>query len=231
MTRCASFVQLEIGVTEHSRPLPATGPAREQPTAGDELLDTERLGQVVIAAYRQPANPIGRRSSRGEKDDGSGNGSPSQSLTYREAVRVGKHDVEDDHVWHEFRYRGKGFLTGLADLDGLPIHRQRRANQVADVRLVVDHQRASHAVTHPAQSLVEYRCTKSTWKFAQTHGQVGRSRLRLETGERRTELALERGLLRGSQRRRRSRAYVVGWKSAINPGGDARGASDGRAWG
>ncbi|MBG9885105.1 hypothetical protein ABE10_00595 [Bacillus toyonensis] len=121
--------------------------AQDRLGAGDDLVEAEGLGDVVVAAGVEPLDLVLRVVLRGEEEDRSGEAGAPKALGDAEPVHVGEHDVEDDEVGLLLEDGGDG---GGAVGDGL--HResgeaQPRGQQVADVRFVVDDQdaRFSHA--------------------------------------------------------------------------------------
>src|SRR6266511_1394455 len=139
----ALFVQLQVGDPQPDRGRrrhPCAGAAEHRPDAGEHLLEAERLGDVVVAADRQPGHLVlGGVPRRQEQHRGSRAARP-EPAGHVEAVQVGQHHVEDDQV----RAVSLGGLQGLeaarggCDLEaGEP---QAGRQQLQDVGLVLDHQ-------------------------------------------------------------------------------------------
>ena len=73
------------------------GPAQHGADARQQLVGTERLGQVVVRAGVQPGDPVGLGGAGGEHDDRD-LALPPQQAEQLEAVQTGHHDVEQDQV-------------------------------------------------------------------------------------------------------------------------------------
>ena len=66
--------------------------------ASDELLEGERLRQVVVAAGREAGEPVGERVAGGEEDDGRRRSLRAERLHDVAPIRVGEADVDDQRV-------------------------------------------------------------------------------------------------------------------------------------
>ena len=101
-------VLVELDVLERQAArlgLGGAGAAQDRADAGDELLEAERLGHVVVAAERQAADLVLGRVARGEEDDRHAAALGAEPLGDLEALHVGQHDVEHDQVRAEARAR------------------------------------------------------------------------------------------------------------------------------
>ena len=134
------------------------GAAQDRLDAGDDLVEAERLGDVVVAAGVQARDLVLGLVLGGEEEDRRGVAGAAQPLRDAEAVHVGEHDVEDDEVGL-FLEHGRDRLGAVGDGPDLESgESQARDEQVADVRLVVDDQdaRCGHALimaTEPMRCL------------------------------------------------------------------------------
>ncbi|BDZ59407.1 hypothetical protein GCM10025872_30640 [Barrientosiimonas endolithica] len=139
------LVELEVGDDQGRAHLvlQRLGAAQHRADAGDDLLEAERLRDVVVAADRQPLDLVVDRVARGEEDDGHVVAVAAQPPGHGEAVHVGEHHVHDREV--------EGVLLGEAERL-LPVGRrvhlepgelQARGQQLADVGLVLDDEQAS----------------------------------------------------------------------------------------
>ena len=105
--------------------------------AGDELLTPERLGDVVVAAGAQPAHALQLGAAGGE-DEHRNVAEIADALERLPAVELGHRDVEDDEIGAmgmEGTQPGPA-VAGHRDLVSGP--HEQNADQLADVRLVVD---------------------------------------------------------------------------------------------
>ena len=97
-----------------------TDPAKDGANAGDELARAERLGDIVVCARLQAANPVALLAARGEHDDRNVGrfrtaAKPAADLETKDAL---DHPVEDDDVGRIFAGEKQGLFTiaGPADL-------------------------------------------------------------------------------------------------------------------
>ena len=96
----ALLVQFEVGEGEPGRRLHAVPPGAPQhsPDPGDDLLQAERLGDVVVPAQGQAADLVLGGVARGQEDDGNAGSAPAQPPDDIETVHVRQHHVEHDEV-------------------------------------------------------------------------------------------------------------------------------------
>ena len=96
------LVELEVGVAQPVLARPgARRPAQHGLHPLDQLLDAERLGDVVVAAEPQALDLVLGGVAGGEEDDrdpGAGALVLAQAAGHLEAVEVGEHHVEHDQV-------------------------------------------------------------------------------------------------------------------------------------
>ena len=102
-TSWLSSSSVEVADDQHRRRrgLLCAGPPHQRAQPGDQLLEGERLGDVVVAAGGQAGDPVLDGVAGGQEHDGYvgvGGAHPAQHL---EAVEVGQHHVEDDGVGPE----------------------------------------------------------------------------------------------------------------------------------
>ena len=74
------------------------GPAQQPAQPGDDLLQAERLGHVVIAAGGDPADPVLHRVPRGQEQHADMRQDRPYPAQYLNAVEVRQHDVQQDRV-------------------------------------------------------------------------------------------------------------------------------------
>src|SRR4051794_13099551 len=116
--------------------------------ARQQLLEAERLGDVVVAARGQPAQLVVGRVARGEEDDRCRRPLGAQPPGDLEALHVGQHHVEHDEVGAERVHRRERARAGAGRLHVIAVEAQGHRDDVDDVRLVVDDQhtvRGGHA--------------------------------------------------------------------------------------
>ena len=138
----------------------AAGPAQHRLHPLDQLLDRERLGDVVVDAEAQALDLVGGGVACGQEDDRhprAGAFVLAQAAGHLEAVEVGQHDVEHDQVGPALLDGGQRLATGRGPLDLEAVVAEGEGDQLGDVLLVVDGQheglraaRVGHAITSVA---------------------------------------------------------------------------------
>ncbi len=127
------------------------GPADQAPQPGDDLLQAERLGHVVVATGGDPGDAVLHRVPGGQeqhRDVGCLRAQPSQHL---QAVDVGQHDVEHHRVRAELpgrAYRAEP-VRGHPDFPALVAQRHRQ--QFGQRGLVVDDEHPQRGAVRSAQ--------------------------------------------------------------------------------
>jgi hypothetical protein len=117
--------------------------------AGDDLVEAERLGDVVVAADGEARDLVFGVVLRREEEDRRRVARRAEALGDAEAVHVGEHHVEDDQIGLLFQ-DGRDGLRPVADgPDGEAGEAEARGQEVADVRFVIDDKDLG-AVTHGA---------------------------------------------------------------------------------
>ena len=114
------------------------GAAQHGAHAGDELLEAERLGDVVVAADREALDLLLGGVAGGQEHDRHVVPVGAQPLHDREAVAVGEHHVEHDEIGPELLGRAERFGAVAGDLDAEALVAQGGRDEVGDVCLVVD---------------------------------------------------------------------------------------------
>src|SRR5512133_823475 len=118
---------------------PADGGAQ----AGQQLVEPERLGDVVIGARIEGGDLVGFALADAQHDDRDPGPTP-QALDHLEAVDAGEAQVEDDHVGLLVGGCFEGFLAGGGEVDLITAGAQVDGQGAADLGLVVDYQHATH---------------------------------------------------------------------------------------
>ena len=116
----------------------AAGAAQHGADAGDDLLEAERLGDVVVAADGEALDLVVDRVARRDEDDGQLTALLAQPAGHGEAVHVGEHDVEDAEVGLVVAgdLERLGAARGGGDVE--PGVAQGRREELTDVGLVLD---------------------------------------------------------------------------------------------
>jgi hypothetical protein len=151
------LVQLEVVEGEHVTRVVRhhARASQDGPDACDHLLEAERLRDVVVAADRQPRDLVLDVVACGEEQHGDVASALPELAGHLEAVHVRHHHVEHDQVGTVLLGLGERRRAVRRGHHVVPGEPQRRAEQVADRRLVVDDQQAgccargAHADTMP----------------------------------------------------------------------------------
>ena len=132
-----------VGVGRLLAPAP---PAQQAADARQQLVETERLGQIVVGAFLEAAHQVLRVVLRGEDQDRHVVARGARAAQHLDAVHLGQHQVED-HELEAARGIGQPARGGGAvarDLDRVALRREIEAQTLGQMRLVVDHQDPRH---------------------------------------------------------------------------------------
>ena len=153
-------VELEVLEVEPARLRRGlAGAAQHGADARDQLLEAERLGDVVVAAQREAADLVLGGVARGEEDDRDLRAAGAEPACDLEALHVGQHDVEHHQLRLERRCGGERLPARRGGLDLEALEAQRHREHVEDVRLVVDDEdavRCRASLTH---------CRRKPWSL------------------------------------------------------------------
>ena len=150
------FVQLQVarpqllGVGDALAARRPGGPAQHGAHPGHQRLDRERLGDVVVAAERQPGDRV-RRGVPGRQEDDRHLVPPGpEPAAHLEPVQVRQHHVQHDQVRPVRLGLPQRVLAGGRGGHGAAVELQGDLNQLTDVGLVVDDEHRGNlvAVTH-----------------------------------------------------------------------------------
>ena len=142
------LVHRELAGADHRLLVGLHRAAQDRLDARDDLVEAERLGDVVVAAGVEAGDLVLGLVLRREEEDRRGVAGAAQALGDAEPVHVGEHHVEDDQVGFLLE-DGRDRLGAVGDGPDLePGESEARDEQVADVRLVVDDEdaRCGHAL-------------------------------------------------------------------------------------
>jgi hypothetical protein len=108
--------------------------------AGQQLARVERLAQVVVGADFQADDAVDVLALGGEHDDRGAVVGGAQAAADGQAVLAGHHQVEHDQVGRFAQHQAVERLAVLGQDDFEAFLGQVAAQQVADARIVIDHQ-------------------------------------------------------------------------------------------
>ena len=154
--------------------------------ASHEFLQSERLGDVVVAASSQTLHSVGGGALGGEEQHRQLMASGAEGLQDFEAIHVAEHDVEDNDIGREAVDRPKcapavgcGFHCHI----GQP---QRRRDEERNVLLVIDHQnpRTTHSpsILHPSAGFLNGSSRISEGRSEARVGRFGHDWWEMESG-------------------------------------------------
>src|SRR5215510_11522017 len=155
-------VERQVGQPQHRgaslRAAPEQGAHSRQ-----ELLERERLGQVVVGAEIEPGHLVGHAVACGQHDDGRVHAGLARGLEDAKAVALGQHDVEHDQVVGIAREQElQGSVAVRGGLDGVALFLEPLPDEAQDLSVVLDYQNA-HGLPDSSYS---------------HHARIGRSRPR-----------------------------------------------------
>ena len=131
--------RITSATTQHRR-RHRRGPPAQRPDPGDQLLERERLGQVVVGAELQPLDPVGDGAARGQHEHPGQRPRGDQVGADLVAVHAGQVAVEHHHVvarHHRHLVPGRAVV---GDVDGQALPAQPARDRVGEAALVLDHQ-------------------------------------------------------------------------------------------
>ena len=143
-TSCATGSSTRSANRSTSDSVALAGPAQQRPQPRLELLERERLDQVVVGADVEPLDAIVDRVAGGEHQDRravAGLAHPARDL---EPVDARHRDVEHDGVGRVRGERVERLLAVGRERDLVLVEPQRALERPPHGRLVIDHQNARH---------------------------------------------------------------------------------------
>ena len=136
-------------------------PAHQGAGASQQLLEGERLAQVIVGAAVQPAHPVADRVARGDEEHGRISALAAIAVQDRQAVPARQPPVEDEQVplLGPDRLQSRVAVGGVRDVEALvrqPVH-----DRSGEACVVLDHENpARHgnpsdpAISHDAPSII-----------------------------------------------------------------------------
>src|SRR5262249_38490980 len=127
-------VELKLAVGQDGC-APASLAAHDRPHARQQLLDLERLYQIIVSAEIEPANAIVERIARGQYDNRKSDIAGANTLQDFETIDSGKPEIEQDQII--------GFRADCIDRKAAVAHPVDRISRIPE-RL--DYRGADHLV-------------------------------------------------------------------------------------
>ena len=146
VTWCRSRSRRDRSVAQYLEPFGAA-PPEQGADAGEELVEPERLRQVVISAGIESPHDVLDRVARGQHEDRRVASFPPQLLRDLESGFLRQHDIQQDHViLVNVRQHGRLGAVG-GDVDHIPFLLQALLDEARDLP-VVFHQEHFHGAFH-----------------------------------------------------------------------------------
>src|SRR5581483_4350230 len=129
-------VEAQVADLEDGGTLDRSAPG-ERPKTRQELLEGERLRQVVVRSRVETADAVVDSVARRQHENRSPDAVVPQAAADLEAVRAREHDVEDDRVVRDGACHPERFLAAVGDVGGVALLAQAAAEQLAELLLVL----------------------------------------------------------------------------------------------
>ena len=136
---CVDQVDPHVAIGE-GRDLDWPAATDQGPSAGEQLIEGERLAQVVVGPAVEAAYPVADRVARREEEHGRGPALAAMALQDLQAVRTGQPPVEDDEVPVADAQRLPGRVAVGGMRDGEALVRQSVDDRSGEARVVLDEQ-------------------------------------------------------------------------------------------
>src|SRR5581483_3361477 len=136
-------VRVEHQVADHERRAAARRPApHERAQPRQQLLALEGLDEVVVGARVQPLDPVAGLAARRQDEDRHVAGR-AQAPAHLDAVETRQAEVEDDEIGDELLGHRERLHAVSRGLHVVPLLAQRAAQDVGDLRIVLDDEHPS----------------------------------------------------------------------------------------
>ena len=119
----------------------------------EQLLEIERLRQIIIGASVKPSDPVLDCIARREHQDRHGGASRAQLLANLDPILARQHNVQNDQVIVVEISLRQGLLAIHHDVNGVSFFAQAFGQHPDRIRLVFDQQNARH-VGHAGSTIV-----------------------------------------------------------------------------
>ena len=103
------------------------GTTQQRPHPGQQFLERERFGQVVVGAGIEPGHPLGNRITGGQHQDRQVVSGTAQLPAHLEPVKFGHHDVQHQSIGPIGRNRIQRLDAVLGQRHRVTVERERPA--------------------------------------------------------------------------------------------------------
>ena len=135
-------VHLQVDAAQHAARLGKTGTAQHRVDPRDQLLETERLHEIVVAAEGETSHLVVGGVARGEEQHGYALALGAKPAADLEAVEVGEHHVEHDQIGLDGRHGRERVAPVGHRMDVEAEMAQGRLEHRAQVVFIVDKEQA-----------------------------------------------------------------------------------------
>ncbi len=132
-------VERDVGEPQQRRVAVGAAP-QQRAHAREQLVEVERLHDVVVRAGVEPGDPVGDGLTRGQHQHGRAVAARAQPPAHLEPVDIGHQDVEQHQVGRRLRQCRQGGPAAFGLGDVVAGKRERAAQGVAHGTLIVDDQ-------------------------------------------------------------------------------------------
>ena len=147
-------IHLDIGEVQRRGGDRGASPATERPDAREQLVEGERLGQVVVGAAVETANDVLRRVASREHEDGNRRTLAAQLGRDREAVLLRELHVELEHVVRIDVSEDGALVAVAGHVHRMALLLQPLPDEAGDLAVVL-HDEDAHASNLPSRFAVE----------------------------------------------------------------------------
>jgi hypothetical protein len=135
-------VELEVVEAQHVALVLPAAAAQQRLEAGEQLLEREGLGQVVVGAGLEARDAVVDRVASGEHQHRRAVAGVAQAAADLEAVEPGHQHIQEHGVGGRGRLAADGLPPVVGQRDLVALDAQDPLERLPDRRLVVDHQHA-----------------------------------------------------------------------------------------
>src|SRR2546423_1375542 len=138
----ATALALVHEAIEFARPIaekpgaPCAATPDQRSHAGQQLVELERLGEIVVGAGVEPPHHVLRRIARGEHQDGRLTTLAPQLRRDLKPVLLRQHHVQDHEVVVVHVRQGGGFLTIRRNVDRIPLFPEPLLDEAGDLPII-----------------------------------------------------------------------------------------------
>jgi len=133
----AGGIHRQIAHLDHGR-AENGGTPQQGAEASEELLEVERLGQVIVGSAVEAGHAVVHAAAGGEHQDGDARAAAAQLPAHGMAVLQGQHDIEDDQVVLVDGGKVHGLLAVAGQVHGVGLFAQAFSQETGDAGVVLD---------------------------------------------------------------------------------------------